>query len=95
MLSDEEVVALASSAGAIEEHYGSPQDTEWAFDPDGGLWMLQSRPITTLHDEVPRRPAGAAEPAEPQTVLLRGLGGAPGRPVAPRGCSPPSRMPRA
>ena len=31
----------------IEQHYGSPQDTEWAFAPDGSLWMLQSRPITT------------------------------------------------
>jgi len=77
VLSDEEVVAVAELGRRIEKHYGSPQDTEWAFDPDGGLWMLQSRPITTLHDEPP---AGAVEvqPSEPQTVLLRGLGGAPG-----------------
>jgi pyruvate,water dikinase len=77
VLSDEEVVAVAELGRRIEQHYGSPQDTEWAFDPDGGLWMLQSRPITTLHDEPP---VGAveAEPSEPQAVLLRGLGGAPG-----------------
>jgi pyruvate,water dikinase len=77
VLSDEEVVAVAELGRRIEKHYGSPQDTEWAFDPDGGLWMLQSRPITTLHDEPP---AGAIEapPSAPQTVLLRGLGGAPG-----------------
>ena len=80
VLSDEEVVAVAELGRRIEIHYGSPQDTEWAFDPDGALWMLQSRPITTLHDEAPASaPTEAAEPAEPQTVLLRGLGGAPGR----------------
>ena len=29
------------------EHFGKPQDIEWAFD-ESGLHMLQSRPITTL-----------------------------------------------
>src|ERR1039458_4849010 len=77
VLTDEEVVAVRSEERRIEEHYGSPQDTEWAFDPDGTLWMLQSRPITTLHDDTPTT-VTAAEPSEPQTVLLRGLGGAPG-----------------
>ena len=81
VLTDEEVLALARLGLAIEEHYGSPQDTEWSFDPDGNAWMLQSRPITTLHDVAPdgaSAGATAAEPAKPQTVLLRGLGGAPG-----------------
>jgi phosphohistidine swiveling domain-containing protein len=41
-----EVAALARRA---EAHFGSPQDIEWAFD-DGGLKLLQSRPITTLGD---------------------------------------------
>ena len=27
-------------------HYGTPQDTEWAFDEEGIAWMLQSRPVT-------------------------------------------------
>ncbi len=77
VLSDDEVVAVAELGRRIEEHYGSPQDTEWAFDPDGSLWMLQSRPITTLRDEAPVDTAAPA-PSEPQAVLLRGLGGAPG-----------------
>ena len=77
VLTDDEVVAVAGLGRRIEEHYGSPQDTEWAFDPDGALWMLQSRPITTLHDEAPAS-ATTAEPPAPQAVLLRGLGGAPG-----------------
>ncbi len=80
VLSDEEVIAVAALGRQIETHYGSPQDTEWAFDPDGLLWMLQSRPITTLHDEptATSQDGGEKPTAEPQTVLLRGLGGAPG-----------------
>ncbi len=78
-LDEREVMAVAELGLRIEEHYGSPQDTEWAFDPDGHLWMLQSRPITTLHDEQESTPSAATPSAEqPQTVLLRGLGGAPG-----------------
>ena len=77
VLSDEEVMAVADLGRRIETHYGAPQDTEWAFDPRGALWMLQSRPITTLHDDVSAN-AAAVESPEPQAVLLRGLGGAPG-----------------
>ena len=58
VLSDDEVVAVAELGRRIEEHYDFPQDTEWAFDPDGVLWMLQSRPITTLHDAPCRRGPG-------------------------------------
>jgi len=82
VLSDEEVVAVASLGRQIEQHYGSPQDTEWAFDPDGALWMLQSRPITTLHDDTSPSVAQTTS-GEPQAVLLRGLGGAPGSASGP------------
>src|SRR5215211_6651922 len=47
-LSDGQVLALAKLGGQVEEHYGMPQDTEWAIDEDGGIWLLQTRPITTL-----------------------------------------------
>ena len=47
-LSDDQVLALAKLGAQVEEHYGTPQDTEWALDDDGGLWLLQARPITTL-----------------------------------------------
>ena len=81
VLTDEEVVAVAELGRRIEQHYGAPQDTEWAFDPDGSLWMLQSRPITTLHDDAAQVGGAAAQAGageQTQTVLLRGLGGAPG-----------------
>jgi len=67
VLDDDEVVRVADLGRRVEQHYGEPQDTEWAFDADGELWLLQARPITTLHDGPP-----AGE------VLLHGLGAAPG-----------------
>jgi len=67
-LSDAEVVQLARLGVEIEKHYGSAQDTEWSFDPDGNVWMLQSRPITTT----------ATPDQAPGEVLVRGLGAAPG-----------------
>ncbi|MEV8637692.1 PEP/pyruvate-binding domain-containing protein [Streptosporangium sp. NPDC051023] len=47
-VTDAQIRALAELGGRVEEHYGSPQDTEWAIDADGTLWLTQSRPITTL-----------------------------------------------
>lgn len=46
VLDDAEILVLADLAVRIERHYGAPQDTQWAFDPDGEPWMLQSRPVT-------------------------------------------------
>ncbi|CAM3726080.1 PEP/pyruvate-binding domain-containing protein [Nocardiopsis rhodophaea] len=39
---------LREAGERIQERFGSPQDVEFAFDGDGTLWLLQSRPITTL-----------------------------------------------
>jgi len=46
-LSDDEAREVARMAERVETHYGSPQDLEWAIR-DGQLYLLQSRPITTL-----------------------------------------------
>jgi pyruvate, water dikinase len=70
-LTDDQVRRVAEIGRRIERHYGSPQDTEWAFDADGKLWMLQSRPVTTAGDAAPETPHEGE-------VLLRGLGAAPG-----------------
>ncbi|HET8976928.1 MAG TPA: phosphoenolpyruvate synthase [Solirubrobacteraceae bacterium] len=74
VLTDDEVLALADLGVRIEEHYGSPQDTEWAIDADGAIWMLQSRPVTTLPEGVSM---GGAKP-QAAAVVVRGLGAAPG-----------------
>lgn len=48
LLSPEDARAVAKLAVDCESHFGRPQDIEWAIDAEGKLWLLQSRPITTL-----------------------------------------------
>ncbi len=48
VLSDDELLRLAELGLATERERRTPQDTEWAFDREDNIWMLQSRPITTL-----------------------------------------------
>lgn len=48
-LSEEEILTLARWAAAIEEHYGRPQDIEWAKDGKSKeLFIVQSRPETVF-----------------------------------------------
>lgn len=47
VLSEAERSEVAAMARRAADHFGLPQDIEWAFD-HAGLKMLQSRPITTL-----------------------------------------------
>ncbi len=47
-LTDEQIKAVAELGAKVEEHYGAPQDIEWAIDNSGDLWLTQARPITTL-----------------------------------------------
>jgi pyruvate,water dikinase len=47
-LPDEMIRELTRTGSAIEAHYGWPQDIEWAV-AGGKLYILQSRPITSLH----------------------------------------------
>ena len=48
VLSDAECVALAQMGQKLAGLHGTPQDIEWAFDAAGDLYLLQSRPITTI-----------------------------------------------
>ncbi|MEU8245092.1 PEP/pyruvate-binding domain-containing protein [Nonomuraea sp. NPDC048916] len=48
-LTDAQARELAALGVRVEDHYGAPQDTEWAIGGDGTLWLTQARPITTLY----------------------------------------------
>jgi pyruvate,water dikinase len=72
VLSDDEILKLASQAEVLEKHYGIPQDIEWAFE-NGEMFILQSRPITTIGNR-----AKASESKEGGKVLVAGLGASPG-----------------
>ncbi|GAA3443037.1 PEP/pyruvate-binding domain-containing protein [Planomonospora venezuelensis] len=52
-LGREQLGRLRDAGRRLQEHFGSPQDVEWAIDADGTLWLLQSRPITTLFPAPP------------------------------------------
>ncbi|KQC38257.1 phosphoenolpyruvate synthase [Frankia sp. ACN1ag] len=72
VLSDDEIRTLARLVDGVQEHYGEPQDTEWAIE-DGRTYLVQARPITTLPAE---RTGPAADGGAPP--LVGGLGAAPG-----------------
>lgn len=46
-LDDAQVAAISNMARECANHFGCPQDIEWAIE-GGTLYLLQSRPITTL-----------------------------------------------
>ena len=47
-LEDARVLEIADVARRIENARGAPQDIEFAYDGSGQLWILQTRPITTV-----------------------------------------------
>ncbi len=57
LLDDARLREIAELGARVEAHYGRPQDIEWALDKRGGLFLVQSRAITTLYP----LPAGAPD----------------------------------
>jgi pyruvate, water dikinase len=84
VLSQEEAETIAALALRVQAHYGRPQDLEWVIS-DGQLFLVQTRPITTLSDADTGPTSSAPEDAEhPATEsatapVLRGLAASPGR----------------
>jgi pyruvate,water dikinase len=76
VLSDDEVIALARLGLAVEAHYHSPQDMEWAM-AGGSTYLVQSRPITTLAARA------GTPPATEGRVLVTGLAASAGRASGP------------
>jgi len=81
-LKDEEVLKLAELAVKIEQHYGKPQDIEWAVDSDIGfpenIFIVQSRPETVWSLKTAELPekrveAGLAKPTEELKVVVKGI----------------------
>ena len=79
-LSDDEIYELVRMAIKIEELYDSPQDIEWSFDIDTNqLYILQSRPITTLEEESESQEEDKdSKENEELKTLARGLSASPG-----------------
>ena len=77
VLSEKELIELTEMGKRIQKHYNAPQDTEWAFHSKK-LYMLQSRPITTLDDTRDICEVDGADELENRTVIVKGLGASPG-----------------
>lgn len=80
VLTPGEIQQLLELAFQVEDHYGAPQDMEWAI-ADGALTLVQSRPITA-QGKPPTEPSKAL-PALPGVLgSLAPKGSAPGAPRA-------------
>ncbi|HWO60845.1 MAG TPA: PEP/pyruvate-binding domain-containing protein, partial [Umezawaea sp.] len=79
-LTDEQVRDLAELGARVEAHYGAPQDTEWALDAEGVLWLTQARPITTLF---PLPDGASAE--DPRVYFCFSVAQGLQRPITPSG----------
>ena len=69
VLSAAEAAELAAYGTRIENHYGAPQDIEWART-DGRFWILQARPITALPEAAAAMPTDWTVP-EPTAMYVR------------------------
>ncbi|MCK9518399.1 MAG: phosphoenolpyruvate synthase [Dehalococcoidia bacterium] len=71
-LTEAEIRELARIGRNVEQHYGAPQDIEWAYEK-GSFYLVQSRPVTTMREQ-------SEDDGEEETapVLLSGQPASPG-----------------
>ncbi|WP_181692770.1 pyruvate, water dikinase [Natronomonas sp. LN261] len=74
VLDDDELGRLTELGERAEAHYDEPQDVEWAI-VDDEVFMLQSRPITTISEDSAAEAAGGEGDGD---LILQGLGASPG-----------------
>lgn len=85
-ISDQEIIKLAKIGDRLHKHYFFPQDAEFAVDRKRRIYLVQTRPVTTLK-EVAKVSATSTEAKEEKKVekeikekkiLLQGAGASPG-----------------
>lgn len=88
VLTDAEIVKIAAYGKKIEQHYGFPQDIEYAIER-GRIYIVQSRAVTFFAggDKTENKNSGTQEDANREAsqiahnanqILLRGMGVSPG-----------------
>ncbi len=81
ILSVNEIKRLSKLVLNIENHYGKPQDIEWAVE-DGRLFIVQARPVTTIKKVEKQETITKEQEAPKQDILkdeiLSGLSASPG-----------------
>jgi len=88
-ISDEEAIKLAKIGLKLHKHYFFAQDVEFAIDKQRHIYIVQTRPVTTLNDSKETKAADILEAVKTEAkkaesemakkkVLLTGLGASPG-----------------
>lgn len=78
VLTEEKIKRLAELGKNIEEHYGFPQDIEWAIEEDE-IYIVQSRPVTTfIKTEETLEQETVTVEAPQGDVLVKGFSASPG-----------------
>ncbi len=71
VLGETAICSVASAARSLEDHFGSPQDVEWALSDEGDLMIVQTRPLRVSSSPVV--PSHAMPQVEGYRILLRGI----------------------
>ncbi|TIH18107.1 pyruvate, water dikinase [Marinifilum sp. JC120] len=79
-LTDERAVMVADVASKIENHFGTPQDIEWAVTENGDFYLLQCRPLMLIEDGLDH---SGENPDLPVPLISGGRTASPGVGVGP------------
>ncbi|MBI5605327.1 MAG: phosphoenolpyruvate synthase [Deltaproteobacteria bacterium] len=77
-LSEKLIGQLGRAAGAIEDHFGHPQDIEWALDEEDRIYFLQTRPLKVFSQKKIPSPQEIPELSQFPVLLETGVMGAQG-----------------
>jgi pyruvate,water dikinase len=81
-LDDAAIIRLAKYGVQIENHYGVPQDIEWAVDKAGRIFILQARP-ETVHGVKGEVKTKERKEFMEKDILVKGIGVSPGQGIGP------------
>ena len=70
VLNEKQILEYARLGKKIEEHYGKPQDIEWAIEDNKDIYIVQARAVTTFKKQVGEERAGVQEDAG--KIILKG-----------------------
>ncbi len=75
-LAETDVRTLLEYGSILEDHFGQPQDVEWAMDGEGRIVIVQSRPLNldlaSIRETGPPAPAGTEAQLPQNPVILQG-----------------------
>ena len=78
-LTDGQITTLARIGQKLQEHYYFPQDIEWAKDVDDNVFIVQTRPVTTIGTRKPSdKEVNPSEFSVTQAPILTGAPASPG-----------------